>query len=63
MTAARPCMVRQNRDLVAVAALTRFSYEFEESHPWLAAEAWSVAVDTAATYGLTPSQAVGMIRW
>jgi hypothetical protein len=56
-------MHRSTPDLVAVVALSRFAYEFDKSHPHLAAEAWALAVDRAAEYGLTPSQAEAVLRW
>lgn len=56
-------MPRSTPDLVAVVALSRFAAEFDTSHPHLAAEAWALAVDRAAAYGLTPSEAEAFLRW
>jgi len=55
-------MLRSTPDLVAVVALSRFAYEFEASHPQLAAETWALAVDRATEYGLTPAEPETVLR-
>jgi hypothetical protein len=50
-------------DLLITVALTRFSVEFENSHPELSNQAWQLAVDRAATHKLRAEEAVEQLDW
>lgn len=45
-------------DLLIIAALARFSYQFEDAEPDLAARAWDLAVAIADEQGIEPSEAL-----
>lgn len=49
-------------DLMIVAALVRFSYDFEPANEQLAADAWNLAQEIAAEHDLTAEEAVREIE-
>ena len=52
----------QEDDLLIVAALARYSYEFEGADPEHADRAWELAIEIAAKHDLSPSEAAEEIR-
>lgn len=44
-------------DLLRTVALARFSYEYEDIDKEIADRAWELAIEHAATQGLTPTEA------
>lgn len=51
----------RREDCLLIVALARFSHEFREADPELAARAWSLAIVLAAEHGWTPSKAVRLL--
>lgn len=50
-------MTEAQDDLIRTVALACFSYEYEDVDPALAERAWELAIEHAATQGLTPTEA------
>jgi hypothetical protein len=50
-------MTETHDDLLRTVALARFSYEFENVDPMIADRAWELAIEHAATQGVTPTEA------
>jgi hypothetical protein len=48
-------------DLLIAVALARFSVEFDDSHPALAALGWQIAEDYSRRWGLRPVDAVALL--
>jgi hypothetical protein len=50
-------------DLLIIAALARFSYQFEDAKTELAAWAWDLAVALADEQGIEPLEALYQVKY